>query len=286
MDDSPSKHGIFEILKIPSACRHDMPGLYALADLPQQPSVSSIALGTGWSDLDRIWKLYPGQFTVCTGRAGDGKSTFLLNVIANVARIHGLRSFMYVPENECFVRDKLRDIWGAHRGFDFFCKEQCYIQSALPNRWDSAPHTLQWVLERATVAVENDNVDLVLIDPWNELEHAKPKDLSMTDYIRTCLMYLKGICRAFSCMVILVCHPTKEGLRDNKTPGLTDCEGSLAWANKCDNGLIVVREPDDSTTRVISAKVRERGAGQKGKCFFHVDRNTGLFTPQYVEGQG
>lgn len=281
--DKLSEHPIFELVKLPTAFRHETPGYFALHDLPQQKPVDSIAVSTGWPDLDEIWKLYPTQFTVCTGLPGHGKSTLLLNVICNVARKHGMRSFLYVPENEIFVRDKLRAIWESPRGFDEFCRNQCYIQSAMPNRWDDAPRTLQWVLEHAAVAVDKDNVDLLLIDPWNELEHAKPRDLSMTDYIRTCLMYLKSFCRAMRCMVILVAHPTKEGVKEGKTPTLADIEGSMAWYNKCDNGLIVVRDPDNSTTRVISAKARERGAGRRGQCFFHVNKDTGLFTPQYVE---
>jgi hypothetical protein len=55
----------------------------------------------------------------------------------------------------------------------------------------------------------------------------------------------------------------------------------MNWFNKCDNGLIVARDQDKSTTRVISAKVRESpAAGKLGVCYFTVDRNTGIFTPQ------
>lgn len=285
-NDRPSRHPIFEWLKVPGANRHDLPGYYALADLPQAPPISQMAVSTGWHDLDRIWRLYPGQFTVVTGTAGSGKSTFLFNIVCNVARISGLRTFLYVPENERLVRERLRSIWGTHEGFDCFCKEQCFVQSSADNRWEDPQRTPQWVLERSMKAVENDNVDLILIDPWNELEHLKPRDWTMTDYIRACLAHIKSICRNVHCMVILVAHPTKEGLKDGKTPTLIDIEGSLSWYNKCDNGLIVARESDDSVTKVISAKVREVGAGQRGKCFFHVDKLTGRFTPLHVEEQG
>ena len=54
----------------------------------------------------------------------------------------------------------------------------------------------------------------------------------------------------------------------------------MNWYNKCDNGLIVVRDPEKPVCRVISAKVREIGAGQRGVCLFHVDESTGIFTPQ------
>lgn len=261
--------------------RHEQPGYFSLADLPQQASVADIAISTGWWELDQIWKPYPGQFNVVTGVAGHGKSTFLLNVLVNLAKKHGTKSFLYAPENEAHLRDKLRAIWGAADGFDDFCRSHCFLQSAHPNRYDDAAHTLAWVLDKAVVALDRDDADVVLIDPWNELERAKPPDLLMTDYIGQCLMYLKQFCRATNATVILVAHPTKAGIAEGKTPSLADIEGSMNWYNKCDNGLIVARDPEKPVCRVISAKAREQGSGRRGACFFHVDPATGIFTPQH-----
>ena len=65
-------------------------------------------------------------------------------------------------------------------------------------------------------------------------------------------------------------------------PTMVDCEGSLAWYNKADNGLIIHRDVDSKATLVVSAKVRESpDAGQLGQCWFTVDKASGLFTPQY-----
>lgn len=256
-------------------------GLYFLDEIPQRGSIADITIGTGFDELDELWKLYPGQLTVCTGIAGHGKSTLLLNVIANVAREHDVTSFLYVPENEGHIRDKLKMIWGDKPGFDAFASTQCLVQSAQVDYLGSPPKTLQWVMERAVMAVERFNAGLVLIDPWNELERAKPKDMLLSDYIGQCLMYLKQLCRKWDVSVILVAHPTKAGVEQGKTPTLADIEGSMNWYNKCDNGLIVVRDPVASTCRVISAKVREIGAGRRGECHFYVDPKTGVFTPQY-----
>jgi hypothetical protein len=91
----------------------------------------------------------------------------------------------------------------------------------------------------------------------------------MTDYIREALMYLKSICRRYGVTVIMVAHPTKAVTeKGGRTPLLSDIEGSMNWYNKCDNGLVVVRDFDKRTSRVISAKVREHGAGRIGVCHF------------------
>lgn len=261
--------------------RHNQPGYFALDELPQQGSVADIAISTGWWELDQIWRPYPGQFNVVTGTASHGKSTFVLNVLCNLAKKHGARSFMYVPENEAHLHEKLKLIWGADdAGFKDFCRHQCFIQSSQAMHYYDEQSDIRWVLDRAQVAVERDNADIVLIDPWNELEHAKRKDQMMTDYIAQCLMYLKQFCRVLNATVIMVAHPTKAGIADGKVPTLADIEGSLAWYNKCDNGLIVVREMEKNSCRVISAKTREIGSGKRGVCWFHVDPATGVFTPQ------
>ena len=263
-------------------------GVYTLADLPQRESIEQHATSTGWWELDQIWRLYPGQFTVVTGVAGSGKSTLILNAIANMSRLHGeaeprfLKTFLFVPENEQSIRDKLERIWGPQPGWEFFQRQQIFIQSATEEAFGDQPMDLYSVLERAVQVIERESVGLLLIDPWNELEHLKPPDEHMTDYIRRALMYLKRICRHYAVAVILVAHPTKavaEG--GGRVPTLADIEGSMNWYNKCDNGLIVVRDNAHGSTRVISAKVREHGAGRIGVCHFQVDAETGRFTPQH-----
>jgi twinkle protein len=262
--------------------RHNQAGYFALADLPQRPSIEANAISTEWWELDQIFRMYRGQFVVVTGVAGHGKSTFLMNILCNVAKKKDLRSFLYVPENEQHLAEKLRRIWSDDATYERFTSRQCFVQSATPDEFDERPKTLPWVLEMAEKAIEIDGIDIVVIDPWNELERAKPKDQLLSDYIGECLMLVKQFCRIYKVIVFMVAHPTKavnEG--GGRVPTLADIEGSMNWYNKCDNGLIVVRDVGKNTARVISAKAREIGSGKPGVCYFHVDENTGIFTPQY-----
>lgn len=253
-----------------------------LIDLPQRGSVDKIAFGAGWWELDRIFKFYLGQFVVVTGIAGSGKSTFMLNLLLRIARDHGVGSFLYVPENEAYLYEKLRKIWGNDETFEYFASSQCRVQSAVPASFDEPPHTIDWVLERAAKFVREDRLEIVMLDPWNELERAKPKDMLMTDYIGECLILVKQFCRTLNVVVVIVAHPTKAvNEKGGRIATLADIEGSMNWFNKCDNGLIVVRDPEKNTSQVISAKVREIGAGKVGVCHFTVDSETGIFTPQY-----
>ena len=262
--------------------RHGQAGYFSLADLPQRGSVEKLAFGVGWWELDQIFKFYPGQFVVVTGIAGHGKSTFLLNCLVKLARDKGVRSFLYVPENEGYLREKLRKLWtGDDASFEHYAETQCFVQSAVVGAEQEAK-TMPWVLAQAATAVERDGVEIVMIDPWNELDRAKPKDMLLSDYIGRCLMDLKDFCRVMNATVIVVAHPTK-AVNENggRVAGLADIEGSMNWFNKLDNGLIVVRDTDRNSARVISAKVREIGAGRIGACHFHVDPETGIFVPMH-----
>jgi twinkle protein len=260
--------------------RYGVPGLFSALAAPARGSVEEQAFGTGWTELDEILKFYLGQFVLVTGIAGHGKSVFLFNVITKLARERGIKSFLFVPENEGNLYHTLSRIWSDEKTFERFAKDQCFVQSSHQKYWKDKPKTLQWVLERATVSVVRDKAEVVIIDPWNELEWAKPRDQLMTDYIRDCLMYLKEFTRAFNVVTILVAHPTKAiNESSGRVPRLADIEGSMNWFNKCDNGLIVVREKNNA--KVISAKVREIGAGREGACYFNVESKTGRFAPIY-----
>jgi len=253
------------------------PGLYAVADLPQQAPIVSIS--TGWHELDRVFKLYAGQFVVVTGKVGHGKSTFLFNLMTNIARLHGMRSFAYVPENEGHAYDKLKRLFADDAdGFEYFIHEQCFIQSCRHAYNDNSPRTLQRMLMKAAAAIEELKFELVLIDPFNYLERAKPRDQLMSDNINETLHDMAEFARYFNVIAILVAHPTKSAI-NNDIIGLYDIDGSAAFANKPDNGLCVARQKD-GTSRVVSTKVREcPAAGDLAACNFWVDKETGKFTP-------
>ena len=265
--------------------RHGIPGYYALADLPQSAPLSETVMSTGWEELDKILKIYPSQFIVTTGNAGSGKSTFLFNLIINLCWAHGKRAWLYVPENEVNLLQKMERLFNRHdKQFRSFASTRCFVQSSNYQHYGDEPRTIEWILGNALAAHEKDNVSLVLIDPWNELERARLEGENLTDYIGRCLMRVKMFARQTGCTMFMVAHPTKAANGRDVTLG--DIEGSMHWFNKCDNGLIVKHEPGAKDTTVISAKVREQPyAGRIGHCIFLVDQDTGIFYEQQGGGQ-
>jgi twinkle protein len=202
-------------------------------------------------------------------------------VLCQLARYRGMASFVYMPENEGYLRENIRRIWRNDETFEDFCERQCFIQSSRPEHYREEVQTIDWVLDQAVTAIKKDHVEMVVIDPFNELEWSKRRDEAMTDYIRECLKLLKQFTRAMDVVTVMIAHPTKAVHTDGgRVPSLYDIENSASWFNKCDNGLIVYREKDaQNVCRLISAKVREIGAGKRGECFFNVDPETGVFAP-------
>lgn len=265
--------------------RHALPGYYALSDLPDQANILKDAMSTGWDEMDKILKIYPTQLVVVTGSAGSGKSTFLYNLLIRLCTNPangGKRSWLYIPENEINIVEKMEGLFASKNEFSKFASQMCFVQSSNYEHYNDDPRDIEWILERAYTSWQKDKIDFVMIDPWNELERAKQKDELLTDYIGRCLMRVKMFAKTTGCTVFMVAHPTKAA--NGREVTLADIEGSMNWFNKCDNGLIVKRNPLD--TIVFSAKVRQQPqAGHLGHCIFLVDPQTGVFREQVGGGQ-
>jgi len=54
---------------------------------------------TGWSSLDRLYTVRPGELTVITGIPSSGKSNFLDALTVNLARVHDWSFALFSPEN-------------------------------------------------------------------------------------------------------------------------------------------------------------------------------------------
>ncbi|MEK7499394.1 MAG: hypothetical protein AAB649_02195, partial [Patescibacteria group bacterium] len=159
--------------------------------------------------------------------------------------------------------------------------EMDVVIASAEREYDENPRDLGWILDKVLECHKVKKLDLVILDPWNEIEWSKPRDISQGDWIGQCLKYITGFVRKHGLTLILSAHPTKAGVVDGKVPGPYDVDGSAHWANKPDNVLCVWRGKGKDT-KVVSQKVREVGAGKRGgECHFIVDEETGVFTAQY-----
>lgn len=264
-------------------------GVYTLADYPDAPQIATY--GTGWPIVDTLFQMFAPSFTVISGLPGSGKSTWLTNLLINMAEMHGWKSAVFSPEMPIVphLRDKMRRIAGR-APVDQMDKHRL----ANVDRWiggnfvfidhdtqsDDEDITLEWILERAADAVLRHGVRVLVIDPWNEVEHAKDQRESMTEYVNRALRQLKKFGQRYGLAVFVVAHPTKDVAKDGKSrvPTLYDIADSSAWFNKPDLGIIIDRPNADSDeTMIYVKKVRFEGTGEKGAIKMKFDRETSRY---------
>lgn len=286
LNDVAMKHGAETVAAVLNAAKpYPVRGLYRLSDYPDREPLPVVS--TGWWVLDKHFKPFPGEFMVVTGIPGHGKSTWVLNLLCQLGSLHGWRSAVFSPEMPTVphLRDKLRRIKGngpyRRPEVDAFVEEYFRFIDADPTGKDDEDFDLDWIIDKATEAVLRDGVRVLLIDPWNEVEHARRRDETTTDYIGRSIRALKRFARLYQVMVIVIAHPTKDVARDGKSRPVTlyDIEGSAHWFNKCDHGLVIDRpnaHVDQSVVRV--AKVRFEESGEKGEVKMDYARESCRFS--------
>lgn len=260
-------------------------GTYTLDTLPKVPKAPVLTWGI--PELDPHFKLRLGDFVVLSGKPGSGKSTLMVNLITNATMLHPrvmplVASFekdpgrylvpeivrMYLGKSDAEISDIDRNL--AHSWIN---ERWTFIEQG--KRWDGPDATIDWILERAEDMVRRRGCNILLIDPWNEIEHSREKFETETDYIGTSIRKMKRFAANYDVAVVVIAHPTKPS-KDAKVPTLYDISGSANWYNKADTGIILHRERESITSTVIVQKIRFEEVGKPGSVVLSF--NTGSLT--------
>lgn len=253
-------------------------GVFLMKDLPPLPD--PVTYDIGFELLSENYKARLGDFVVITGVPGLGKSTFVNDLCCRLALGHKIRigwaSFEQAPQRD--HRRALRSWYGVHDMLQPDIRQGCpeYRMSrediADADEWIDTHHvfivpsedddvTIDWMLDRMEAAVVRYGVKIMVIDPWNEMDHTRARDETMTEYVGRAIKALKRFARKFQIHLIVIAHPTKS-LKDGdgkyKMPTLYDISDSANWYNKCDVGIVVHREtPETTTIKVQKSRYHE-----------------------------
>jgi len=198
--------------------RYPVRGLYKLRDYPPRQELETFS--TGWATVDQHALMFPGEFMVITGIPSHGKSAWSLNLLVNLCEIHGWRAAIFSPEMGAvpIIRNILRKI--KFRGVvghdcaepDAWIDDNFSFIDADPAGLadDDQPFDLDFILECARDAVLRDGIRVLLIDPWNEIEHARKPGESTTDYVGRGIRTLKRFASLYKVVVVVLAHPTKD----------------------------------------------------------------------------
>lgn len=263
-------------------------GIYRIDDFPERAQVRNYR--TGIDALDDMMAIVPGTLTVLTGYANMGKSSLMNSIIAhNMA----FNFPVCVASFETDVRPILANgIMGAllhcnpkkvgihpkyQDGLDCMRERLLIISQTVDEDMEM---DLDKFLDLCRIAVVRDGVKMIVMDPWNELEHKRRRDETETDYIGRAIRAIKRFAKQYDVAFWVVAHPTKPQPGVSKVPTLYDISGSANWANKADYGVTYHRpNPQENKATVRVSKVRMGLPGMRAELDLKFDFETSQFVP-------
>lgn len=245
----------------------DIDGLYRLADLP--PLQEETPCHVGIKKLEEHLRIRRGDFSVVTGIPSHGKSTFVNHITFNLAKLSNwnicFASFEQPPQTE-----HLRALRTLHAERPSYLLEQEEIKKAddfinkhfsfiVPLDDSDEEFDLTWLQDRMVMAVTKYKADMIIIDPWNEIEHDyDQRSMSLTQYVGKAIRGLKHFARRYNVHVMVVAHPAKmkkdkDGFYPIPTP--YDISDSSHWYNKPEQCIIVHRtENNNSLIKIAKSR--------------------------------
>lgn len=241
--------------------------------------------------LDQLLSVNLGCLMIETGIPGDGKSEFIDEMAIRLWLRYGWRCAWFSPENypvtlhhskliEKLIGKKFqKDMMTT---MEFETAVNCLSQ----NFFDILPeegHQVDTILEKASMLVRRKGVKVVILDPYNCLEHQIPTGQNETQYISEFLEKLRSFARRRQVLVVLAAHPTKmkkePGSERYPVPTMYDISGSAAFYNKADFGISIERDRTQGITRIHVLKVKYRHLGHPGVASFRYNTQNGRLTP-------
>lgn len=249
---------------------------------------------TGMGVVDEIYSVGNGLLTVVTGIPGHGKSTFVDQLMINLARTKDYSSIICSFEkppsvhigqlSEMLLHKQFfkRDIGGErmterelHSTYGFINEHFKFMYQD-----DGAKASIDSIIDRIKTAVFRWGVQCAVIDPFNYIERPKEAE-NETQFIDDILTKLRLLASAHDLHIWFVAHPTKipmdhEG--NYQPPKGYSISGSAAWYSKADFGLTIHKQDKRSgEVRVINWKTRFNWLGKEGECTVLYDQTRNVY---------
>lgn len=241
-------------------------GVYRMSELPPVPDAPIYDIGI--KKLQNHYKARLGDLSIWTGIPSHGKSSAVNDICCHLVANHGLNvafaSFEQMPQ-----RDHRRNLrtWKMGKPVQYASAGELreadewidrHFAFMVPSEDDDV--TLEWALDRMEAAVVQHDCKIVVLDPWNEMDHSRNRDESLTEYTGRAIKALRRFAKKMMVHLIIVAHPSKQQ-KDEKgeyrVPTLYDISDSAHWYNKADLGVIVHRFSDRTLIRVAKSRYHD-----------------------------
>lgn len=248
-------------------------GVFKMGDL--QPVPYKRPYDIGIAGFEDYLKIRMGDFSVWTGVPSSGKSTFLNDVSCRLVSKHGFKpvfaSFEQLPQTD--HKRFLRTWHSAKLEKNMTQDEKDSADKWIDENFLFIVNTnddfanLEWLLEKCAVAVVRHGANFIVIDPWNEIDHDRPNNMSLTEYTGFAIKQFKAFAKKYDVHVAVVAHPAKMlRAKDGKypIPTLYDISDSAHWYNKADLGVVVHRDKDNGDIVMVAKSRYHNEIGKTG----------------------
>lgn len=258
---------------------------------------------TGWPSVDALYTVVPGQLSIVTGWPSSGKSEWVDALLVNLSR-QGWRLAYFSPENmpvELHQTKIMEKLSGAPFGdgprrrigreeieqwAKVISERMRFLEpvEGSLSAQDVCSSVEAWLRQDASPAG-------LVIDPWNELEHWRPNNMSETEYVSATLSAVRQWARRTQVHVWIVAHPQKIKREEGgklPVPKPDMISGSQHWWNKADCCISVYRDftkPDAPEVEVYVQKCRFKHVGRIGMATLVYDRVTGRYAERSQFGK-
>ena len=217
-------------------------GVYSLDEIPEP---SPITLWnpqfTGWEDKILFGS---GMVSVFTGYPGHGKTSFALQLWAQIVLKYNINIGMFMGETRVkpYVRRSLRSAFNGKLEYDCTPEELNSADMWMRDRFyflnhpNNAPE-FRWLCLKITDMKARYGISVFILDPFNKLETPDFRSGTETQFIGRCLDDLTSLAKILDIHIMVLAHPAKPS--DPKlgtvAPTAYSISGSAHWYNKPDH---------------------------------------------------
>lgn len=278
--------GVDHVARLLREAKHlKLEGVFKPVDIAKPPKREYLSLGMGY-ELDMTLKLFRGGMSVLTGITNHGKTNFMLDMLGRLVEDHGLKVALGTFEAEYW--DDIVPWYG----------DWLFPGNSKPDDWEERTHqwlneyfviisheveplgkpaSIEWFLQQAQDAKGRHEIDVLVLDPWNKVQHQRAPGESETDYIGRALSQVRNFAKVHNIITIVTAHPTKEAISGTEVrmPNMAQIHGSMNWGNMADHIIVVFRPDTSQTTTCISVqKVRfQPRSGRPGLTWMVCENN-------------
>lgn len=258
-----------------------------IVDLYDNGIQPGLAIGNREIDEYCTWEL--GRLATVTGEPNSGKSEFVDYIVSRLNIAYGWKVAYFTPENypiklhyakifeKIIGREFKRRDGDVEFDMAFEHINQNYFY--ILNEEDLTPDS---VLASAKMLVSKEGIKILVIDPYNKLDHQYQSSDTETKYISKFLDKLTNFAKFNNVLLFLIAHPAK--LKPGERPNLYSISGSAHFFNKTDYGFTFIRTRDDrniltNESEVHWQKFRFKNLGKHGISYLKWNYNNGRFEP-------